>query len=172
MYHEKCKYYQFLADKFKRQFTEPNKIFRRDPQPRDSKATASNLENQPKTSSKQPVSPPTSPTAAPISTSYITIIPEDKSVNDDEGYLKPQIQKFKTDQAQQQQQQRQQSQQEQSGYLQPTSQFKFNIKAKNKAPEIITDNYLIPTSPRKVSQFSKHFLLNNHFLNKQHLFTD
>lgn len=138
---EHKKYYLLLADRFKSQFIESNRIFRRDPPARDSKSTASSGDNnsRPKTSStnKPTKTELTSPALVanlqPSSEkSYITIIPEEKSaVNESDGYLQPRLQP-------------QQPQQ-------PVTKFELIANNNNEAPVTNNDDYLIPTSSKKVS---------------------
>lgn len=145
---EHKKYYHLLADRFKSQFIESNRIFRRDPPARDSKSTASSGDNsRPKTSSitnKPTKAELTSPTAANLPASeksYITIIPEDKSaVNENDGYLQPRLQPQPPQQ--------------------PVSKFKLIANNNNRAPVTNNDDYLIPTSSKKVSCKKTMFYVN------------
>lgn len=145
---EHKKYYHLLADRFKSQFIESNRIFRRDPPARDSKSTASSGDNsRPKTSSitnKPTKAELTSPTAANLPASeksYITIIPEDKSaVNENDGYLQPRLQPQPPQQ--------------------PVSKFKLIANNNNRTPVTNNDDYLIPTSSKKVSCKKTMFYVN------------
>lgn len=153
---EHKKYYHLIANKFG-QLIESNRIFRRDPPARDSKSTASSGDNRPKTSSiNQKKTEPTSPTIAPASKSYITIIPEDKPASsENDGYLEPHFhsQKPKPSPAKP----------DQSGYLEPISKFKMGTADTNIAPAATNNgDYLLKSSSKKVSWYQnskKDFLV-------------
>jgi len=123
------KYYTFLADKFKRQFQDSNRIFRREPRDVNSVSSNGTQANPPNRDAQNPKTP-----------SYITILPENipEPAAANTGYLQPQFQHKKLPQQPQQN----------TGYLQPV-----NNRQKPEAPRPVTNgnsSYVTPVSSRKV----------------------